>query len=93
MGPATAQQTLLTALAMGADKGIHVITDFNLEPFHVAKLFQKIIEQKASASNPISLAILGKQAIDDDANQTSQILAGLLNWPQGTFASKLDMVR
>jgi len=86
MGPAAAQQTLLTALAMGADRGIHVETDSILEPLHVAKMFKKLVEQEQP-----NLVFLGKQAIDDDANQTGQMLAGLLDWPQGTFASKLQL--
>ncbi|KAJ1833304.1 putative electron transfer flavoprotein subunit [Coemansia sp. RSA 2711] len=85
-GPAKAQETLRTALAMGADRAIHVKTDGELEPLTVAKLFSKVID----AEKP-DLVILGKQAIDDDANQTGQMLAGLLNWPQATFASKVDI--
>jgi len=86
MGPAASQQILLTALAMGADRGIHVETDKVLEPLHVAKLFKKILEQELP-----SVVLLGKQSIDGDANQTGQILAGLMDWPQGTFASKILM--
>ncbi|KAI7834344.1 electron transfer flavoprotein subunit beta [Kickxella alabastrina] len=85
-GPAKAQETLRTALAMGADRAIHVKTDDNLEPLSVAKLLSKIIGEEKP-----SLVILGKQAIDDDSNQTGQMLAGLLNWPQATFASKVDI--
>ncbi|KAJ2705632.1 putative electron transfer flavoprotein subunit [Coemansia spiralis] len=85
-GPAKAQETLRTALAMGADRAIHVSTDDALEPLSVAKLFSKVV----GAEKP-DLVILGKQAIDDDANQTGQMLAGLLNWPQATFASKVDI--
>ncbi|KAJ2726697.1 putative electron transfer flavoprotein subunit [Coemansia sp. Benny D115] len=85
-GPAKSQETLRTALAMGADRAIHVKTDSELEPLSVAKLLSKVV----AAEDP-SLVILGKQAIDDDSNQTGQMLAGLLNWPQATFASKVDI--
>ncbi|KAI9504981.1 putative electron transfer flavoprotein subunit [Coemansia sp. RSA 1358] len=85
-GPAKAQETLRTALAMGADRAIHVKTDEMLEPLSVAKLFSRIISEEKP-----NLVILGKQAIDDDSNQTGQMLAGLLNWPQATFASKVDI--
>jgi len=84
MGPAQCQETIRTALAMGADRGIHVKTDTELQPLAVAKLFKAVID----AEKP-DLVILGKQAIDDDSNQTAQMLAGLLGWAQGTFASKL----
>jgi electron transfer flavoprotein beta subunit len=84
MGPAQCQETIRTALAMGADRGIHVLTDQVLEPLAVAKLLKALIAKEAP-----QLAILGKQAIDDDCNQTGQMLAALLNWPQATFASKL----
>ena len=84
MGPAQCQETIRTALAMGADRGIHVKTDAELQPLSVAKLFKAVID----AEKP-DLVILGKQAIDDDSNQTAQMLAGLLGWAQGTFASKL----
>ena len=86
MGPAQCQETIRTALAMGADRGIHVLTDQVLEPLAVAKLLKAIIAKEAP-----SLVILGKQAIDDDCNQTGQMLAALLNWPQATFASKLQL--
>jgi electron transfer flavoprotein beta subunit len=86
MGPAQCQETLRTALAMGADRGIHVLTDAELQPLAVAKLLAAIIAKEA----PL-LAILGKQAIDDDCNQTGQMLAALLSWPQATFASKLKL--
>ncbi|KAJ2770171.1 putative electron transfer flavoprotein subunit [Coemansia nantahalensis] len=85
-GPAKAQETLRTALAMGADRAIHVKTDDALEPLSVAKLLSKVV-----GTEKPDLVILGKQAIDDDANQTGQMLAGLLNWPQATFASKVDI--
>ncbi|HEX6978610.1 MAG TPA: electron transfer flavoprotein subunit beta/FixA family protein [Alphaproteobacteria bacterium] len=84
MGPSQAQETIRTALAMGADRGIHVLTDAELQPLAVAKLLKAIVAKE----NP-RLVILGKQAIDDDCNQTGQMLAALLGWPQGTFASKL----
>jgi electron transfer flavoprotein beta subunit len=84
MGPQQAQETIRTALAMGADRGIHVLTDAELQPLAVAKLLKALV----SKENP-RLVILGKQAIDDDCNQTGQMLAALLGWSQGTFASKL----
>ncbi|HWK85985.1 MAG TPA: electron transfer flavoprotein subunit beta/FixA family protein [Xanthobacteraceae bacterium] len=84
IGPAQAAETIRTGLAMGADRGIHVKTDAAVEPLAVAKILQKI----AGEEKP-GLIILGKQAIDDDSNQTGQMLAALLGWPQGTFASKV----
>ena len=84
LGVQQCQETIRTALAMGADRGIHVLTDAALEPLAVAKLLKAIVEREKPG-----LVILGKQAIDDDANQTGQMLAALLGWPQGTFASKL----
>jgi len=84
IGPAQASETIRTALAMGADRGILVKTDMAAEPLAVAKILKAIVE----AEQP-GLVILGKQAIDDDSNQTGQMLAALLNWSQGTFASKL----
>ncbi|MEX0590829.1 MAG: electron transfer flavoprotein subunit beta/FixA family protein [Xanthobacteraceae bacterium] len=84
IGPAAASETIRTALAMGADRGILVKHDGNVEPLAVAKLLKAIVD----AEKP-GLVILGKQAIDDDSNQTGQMLAALLGWPQGTFASKL----
>ncbi|MCZ6859887.1 MAG: electron transfer flavoprotein subunit beta/FixA family protein [Alphaproteobacteria bacterium] len=86
MGPQQAQETIRTALAMGADRGIHVLTDDPLEPLAVAKMLKAIAEEEKP-----DLVILGKQAIDDDANQTGQMLAALLGWSQGTFASKLEL--
>ncbi len=83
-GPAQAQETIRTALAMGADRGIHVQTDVELQPLAVAKLLKAVVAKE----NP-QLVILGKQAIDDDCSQTGQMLAGLLDWPQATFASKI----
>ncbi|KAJ1937575.1 putative electron transfer flavoprotein subunit, partial [Linderina pennispora] len=85
-GPTKATETLRTALAMGADRAIHVKTDSALEPLSVAKLLSKV-----AAEEKPDLVILGKQAIDDDANQTGQMLAGLLGWPQATFASKVTV--
>ncbi|MFN3834852.1 MAG: electron transfer flavoprotein subunit beta/FixA family protein [Glycocaulis sp.] len=85
IGPAGAQETIRTALAMGADRGIHVTTDATAEPLAVAKILAKI----AGEENP-EIIILGKQAIDDDANATGQMLGALLGWPQGTFASKVE---
>jgi electron transfer flavoprotein beta subunit len=84
IGPSKAQETIRTALAMGADRGILVETDEIVEPIAVAKLLKAIVD----AEKP-ELVILGKQAIDDDCNQTGQMLAALLKWPQATFASKL----
>ncbi|GAB6051851.1 electron transfer flavoprotein subunit beta/FixA family protein [Magnetospira thiophila] len=84
MGVKQCQETLRTALAMGADRGLHVLTDDDLQPLAVAKLLKALVERE----NP-DLVLLGKQAIDDDSNQTGQMLAALLGWPQGTFASKL----
>jgi electron transfer flavoprotein beta subunit len=86
IGPAKAQETLRTALAMGADRAILVTTDEIVEPLAVAKILAKIVEEEAPG-----LVILGKQAIDDDANQTGQMLAALLGWAQGTFASKVEL--
>jgi electron transfer flavoprotein beta subunit len=85
-GPANSQETIRTALAMGADRGIHVQTDVELQPLAVAKLLKAVIDKEQPR-----LVITGKQAIDDDSNQTGQMLAGLLGWPQGTFASKLTV--
>ncbi|PKU22025.1 electron transfer flavoprotein subunit beta/FixA family protein [Telmatospirillum siberiense] len=84
MGPQQAQDTIRTALAMGADRGILVGSDTELQPLAVAKLLKAIVAKEQPA-----LIIVGKQAIDDDSNQTGQMLAALLGWPQGTFASKL----
>ncbi|HEX7871395.1 MAG TPA: electron transfer flavoprotein subunit beta/FixA family protein [Sphingobium sp.] len=86
IGVAKAQETLRTSLAMGADRGILVQTDDEVEPLGVAKILAKIVEEEAPG-----LVILGKQAIDDDSNQTGQMLGALLGWPQGTFASKVEV--
>jgi electron transfer flavoprotein beta subunit len=85
VGPQQAQETLRTALAMGADRAILVKTDDATEPLAVAKILKAVAE-----SEGIELVICGKQAIDDDSNQTGQMLAALLGWPQGTFASKVS---
>jgi electron transfer flavoprotein beta subunit len=86
IGPQQAQETIRTALAMGADRGILVKTDQTVEPLAVAKILQKIVEKESP-----QLVIMGKQAIDDDCNQTGQMLGALLGWPQGTFAFKLAL--
>jgi electron transfer flavoprotein beta subunit len=85
-GVAACQETLRTALALGADRAILVQTDQELQPLAVAKLLQAIVAKESP-----QLVILGKQAIDDDANQTGQMLAALLDWPQATFASKIEI--
>ncbi|TRW14817.1 electron transfer flavoprotein subunit beta/FixA family protein [Glacieibacterium frigidum] len=84
IGVQQSQETIRTALAMGADRGILVVTDQPTESLAVAKILAAIAKEEAP-----QLIILGKQAIDDDANQTGQMLSGLLGWPQGTFASKI----
>ncbi|MED5544238.1 MAG: electron transfer flavoprotein subunit beta/FixA family protein [Pseudomonadota bacterium] len=84
IGPAKAAETLRTGMAMGADRAIHVATDEEVEPLAVAKILKAVVEEEAPG-----LVILGKQAIDDDSNQTGQMLAALLGRPQGTFASKV----
>jgi len=86
IGPAQAQETLRTALAMGADRGILIRVDGVVEPLAVAKLLKGVVEAEAPG-----LVILGKQAIDDDANQTGQMLSALLGWSQATFASKVEL--
>ena len=85
IGEEKAQETVRKALAVGADRGIHVKSDNYIEPLGVAKILKKIAEKEKP-----DLVFLGKQAIDDDCNQTGQMLAALLNWPQGTFASKIE---
>jgi len=85
-GVAACQETLRTALAMGADRAILVETDVELQPLAVAKLLKALVAKEGAG-----MVILGKQAIDDDANQTGQMLAALLDWPQGTFASKVEI--
>jgi electron transfer flavoprotein beta subunit len=84
IGAAQAAETIRTGLAMGADRGIHVKTEGTIEPLAVAKILKKIVDEEKPG-----LVVLGKQAIDDDCNQTGQMLAALLGWPQGTFASKV----
>lgn len=86
IGPAQCQETLRTALAMGADRAILIQTDDAVEPLAVAKLLKAVVDEEAP-----QLVILGKQAIDDDSNQTGQMLAALLGWPQGTFASEVKL--
>jgi len=86
VGTRQAQETLRTALAMGADRAIHVLSDTVVQPLAVAKLLTAIVERENA-----DLVVLGKQAIDDDSNQTGQMLAALLDWPQGTFASRLEI--
>ncbi len=85
-GVAQSQETLRTAMAIGADRGILVQTDAELQPLAVAKLLKALVDKEQP-----QLVILGKQAIDDDANQTGQMLAALLDWPQATFASKVEV--
>jgi electron transfer flavoprotein beta subunit len=86
IGPAKADETLRTGLAMGADRGILVKTDDVVEPLAVAKILAKVVAEEQP-----QLVVMGKQAIDDDCNQTGQMLAALLGWGQGTFASKVEM--
>ena len=86
IGPAKAQETLRTALAMGADRAVHVASEDEVEPLAVAKILKGVVEEEQPG-----LVILGKQAIDDDSNQTGQMLAALLDWSQGTFASKVEI--
>src|ERR1700742_4425645 len=84
IGPAQASETIRTGLAMGADRGILVKAEGNVEPLAVAKILKAVVDEEKPG-----LVILGKQAIEDDCNQTGQMLAALLSWPQGTFASKV----
>ncbi|MFC3100618.1 electron transfer flavoprotein subunit beta/FixA family protein [Altererythrobacter lauratis] len=86
IGPAKAQETLRTAMAMGADRGILVETDDEVEPLAVAKILKAVVEEEGPG-----LVVMGKQAIDDDSNQTGQMLAALWGRPQGTFASKVEI--
>ena len=86
VGPTKAQETLRTALAMGADRAILIQCDDEVEPLAVAKILKGVVDEEQPG-----LVILGKQAIDDDSNQVGQMLAALLGWPQGTFASKLEV--
>jgi electron transfer flavoprotein beta subunit len=87
-GVAQCQETLRTAMAIGADRGILAETDVDLQPLAVAKLLKAVVDKEQPR-----LVILGKQAIDDDSNQTGQMLAALLGWPQATFASKVEVSR
>ncbi len=86
IGPQQAQETIRTALAMGADRGIHVLHDGEVEPLAVAKMLKALVEKEQPG-----IVILGKQAIDDDCNQTGQMLSALLGWSQATFASKIEI--
>ena len=86
IGEEKSQETVRKALAVGADRGIHVKVDSNLEPLAVSKILQKIVDKEKP-----DLVFMGKQAIDDDCNQTGQMLSALLNWPQATFASKIEV--
>jgi len=86
IGVQQCQETIRTALAMGADRGIHVVTDADVEPLAVAKMLNAVVGKEGP-----QLVILGKQAIDDDSNQTGQMLAALLGWSQATFASKIEI--
>ena len=88
IGVEKSQETIRTALAMGADRGILIKTDHDVEPLGVSKLIAKIAEDEKPG-----IILLGKQAIDDDCNQTAQMVSALLNWPQGTFASKIEIAR
>ena len=86
IGEEKAQETVRKALAVGADRGIHVKADSYIEPLGIAKILKKIVEKEKP-----DMVFLGKQAIDDDCNQTGQMLAAILNWPQATFSSKLNL--
>src|ERR1044071_2526071 len=86
IGPAKAQETLRTALAMGADRAILVQTEEEVEPLAVAKILKGVVDEEQPG-----MVLLGKQAIDDDSNQTGQMLAAVLGWPQGTFAAKIEV--
>ena len=86
VGNDKAQETIRTALAMGADKGIHIKTENDLEPLAISKIISKVAEEEKP-----SIILMGKQAIDDDSNQTGQMTSALLNWPQATFASKIEI--
>ena len=86
VGEENAQETVRKALAVGADRGIHVKADSYIEPLGIAKFLKKVVEKEKP-----DIVFLGKQAIDDDCNQTGQMLAAILNWPQGTFTSKVNL--
>jgi electron transfer flavoprotein beta subunit len=85
-GPQQAQETIRTGLAMGADRGVHITTDEALEPLGIAKLLKAVVDKEEPG-----LVLMGKQAVDGDNNQTGQMLAALLGWPQGTFISKVEL--
>ena len=86
IGNDKSQETIRTALAMGADRGIHIKTENDLEPLAISKIISKVAEEEKP-----SIILMGKQAIDDDCNQTGQMTSALLNWPQATFASKIEI--
>ena len=86
IGEEKSQETIRKALAVGADRGIHVKSESYIEPLGIAKILKKVVEKEKP-----DMVFLGKQAIDDDCNQTGQMLAAILNWPQGTFASKINL--
>ena len=86
IGNDKAQETIRTALAMGADRGIHIKTENDLEPLAISKIISKVAEEEKP-----SIILMGKQAIDDDSNQTGQMTSALLDWPQATFASKIEI--
>ena len=86
IGDNSVKETIRSALAIGGDRGVHVLSDIDLEPLGVAKILSEICKNEQ-----VDIALLGKQAIDDDFNQTGQKLAALLNWPQATFASKVKI--
>ena len=86
IGNDKAQETIRTALAMGADRGIHIKTENDREPLAISKIISKVAEEEKP-----SIILMGKQAIDDDSNQTGQMTSALLNWPQATFASKIEI--
>jgi electron transfer flavoprotein beta subunit len=86
IGPEQSQETIRTALAMGADRGIHVLASHDTEPLAIAKILKAVI-----ANEEPGLVVMGKQSIDDDSNQTGQMLATLLGWPQATFASGVEL--
>jgi electron transfer flavoprotein beta subunit len=87
LGEEACAEQLRTALAMGADRGLHLLTEAALDPYAVARLLRAVVERERPA-----LVLMGKQAIDDDANQAGQMLAGLLGWPQATFVSRVDFL-
>ena len=86
IGPKAAEETLRAGLALGADRGIHVTCDGETQPLNVAKALQEVVGREG-----VDVVIMGKQAIDDDCNQTGQMLAALMDWPQATFASNIEL--